>query len=161
MLNLKFYVILSATGQDFGIRIGKVKKYTRKSPINSSTTLVNKIVFFHNNQCDQIGRFIALWATFQSLWLQFICPNLPHSDAIFVKLPKYLIFLVKSFLGNFCRHLANFYWSHWQQPLNCEQSKCWEGKERTVWELDFRVVVVPKNLSRIFQMNVCPNLTEQ
>ena len=27
-------------------------------------------------QCDQIGRFIRLWATFQSLWQQLICPNL-------------------------------------------------------------------------------------
>ena len=36
-------------------------------------------------QCDQIGQFIGLWANFQSLWQQLICPNL---------LP---------FLGNFCK----------------------------------------------------------
>ena len=30
-------------------------------------------------QCDQIGRFFGLWASFQSLWQQLICPNLPHS----------------------------------------------------------------------------------
>ena len=30
-------------------------------------------------QCDQIGRFIGLCATFQSLWQQLICPNLLHS----------------------------------------------------------------------------------
>ena len=30
-------------------------------------------------QCDQIGQFIGLWATFQSLWQQLICPNLQHS----------------------------------------------------------------------------------
>ena len=41
---------------------------------------------------DQIGRFIGLWANFQSLWQQLICPNLPHSSAIFVKVPKSLIF---------------------------------------------------------------------
>ena len=29
-------------------------------------------------QCDQIGRFIALWATFQSLLQQLFCPNRPH-----------------------------------------------------------------------------------
>ena len=29
-------------------------------------------------QCDQIGRFIGLWATFEGLWQQLICPNLPH-----------------------------------------------------------------------------------
>ena len=28
------------------------------------------------NQCDQIGWFIGLWATFQSFWQQLICPNL-------------------------------------------------------------------------------------
>ena len=30
-------------------------------------------------QCEPIGRFIGLEATFQSLWQQFYCPNLPHS----------------------------------------------------------------------------------
>ena len=30
-------------------------------------------------QCDQIGQFIGLWATFQSLWKQLFCPNFPHS----------------------------------------------------------------------------------
>ena len=30
-------------------------------------------------QCDQIGRFIGLWATFKSLCQQLACPNLPHS----------------------------------------------------------------------------------
>ena len=64
-------------------------------------------------QCDQIGRFIGLWTTFQSLWQQLICPNLLHSWAIFVKVSKSLIFIVKSFLGNFYRHLVIFYWSHW------------------------------------------------
>ena len=29
-------------------------------------------------QRDQIGRFIALWASFQSLWQQLFCPNCPH-----------------------------------------------------------------------------------
>ena len=64
-------------------------------------------------QCDQIGRFIGLWAIFWSLWLQLICPNFQHSKAIFVKVLKSIIFLVKSFLGNFYRNLAIFFWSHW------------------------------------------------
>ena len=38
-----------------------------------------------------------------------------HSHSIFVKVSKSLIFLVKSFLGNFYKHLAIFYWSHWRQ----------------------------------------------
>ena len=33
--------------------------------------------------------------------------------AIFVNLSKSFILLEKSFLGNFYRHLAIFYWSHW------------------------------------------------
>ena len=37
------------------------------------------------DQCDQIGQFFGLWATFQSLRQQLICPNFPHSKAIFVK----------------------------------------------------------------------------
>ena len=28
-------------------------------------------------QCDQIGRFTGLWATFQSLWQPFILPKSP------------------------------------------------------------------------------------
>ena len=31
------------------------------------------------HQCDQIGRFIGLWATLKSLWQQLICPNLSLS----------------------------------------------------------------------------------
>ena len=65
-----------------------------------------------DGQCDQIGQFIALWATFQSRWQQWLCPNRPHCQAIFVKVSKSFIFLVKSFSGNFYRDLAIFYWSH-------------------------------------------------
>ena len=32
-----------------------------------------------SGQCDQIGQFFGLWATFKSLWQQLICPNLSHS----------------------------------------------------------------------------------
>ena len=48
-------------------------------------------------------------------------PNLPHS---FVKVSKSNIFLVKSFLSNFYRHLVIF-WSHWV-PISALQSgtKC-------------------------------------
>ena len=77
-------------------------------------------------QCDQIGRFIRLWPTFQSLWPQLICSNLLHSWAIFVKVSKCLIFLVKSFLGNFYRFLAIFKWSHWlrQTKITDDCFKC-------------------------------------
>ena len=44
---------------------------------NSYTSLS---VFFA--QCDQNGRFFALWATFQSPWQQLFSPNCPHFLAI-------------------------------------------------------------------------------
>ena len=53
--------------------------------------------------CDEIGRFIALWATFQSLCRQLFCPNYPHFQAIFVQVSKSFIFVVKSYLGTFWR----------------------------------------------------------
>ena len=55
----------------------------------------------HVNECAQIGRFIALWATFQSRWQQLFCPNCTHCEAIFVKVSKSFIFLVKSFWATF------------------------------------------------------------
>ena len=45
---------------------------------------------------------------FWSLWQQLICPNLPHSYGIFVRVSKSFIVLVKSFMANFYRHLAFF-----------------------------------------------------
>ena len=51
----------------------------------------------------------GLWVTFQSLWQQLICPILINSEAIFVKVSNSILFLVKSFLGNFYKHLAIFY----------------------------------------------------
>ena len=68
-------------------------------------------------QCDQIGRIFALWATIQSREQQLFYPNRPHCYTIFVKVSKSIIFLVKSFLGNFYRHLAIFIWSHWWTVL--------------------------------------------
>ena len=56
------------------------------------------------------GHVLQPLGKFYSLWQQLICPNLPHTQAIFVKVSKSFIFLVKSFLGNFYRH---FFWSHW------------------------------------------------
>ena len=60
------------------------------------------------NQCDQIGRFIGLWATFKSLWQQLICPNFPHSES------KSIIFLMKSFWATFI-DIWRFFWSHCSQ----------------------------------------------
>ena len=51
-------------------------------------------VIWGQNQCDQIGQFIALRTNFQSLWQQLICQNL---------LP---------FLGNFYKGGKIIHFSH-------------------------------------------------
>ena len=43
-----------------------------------------------------------------------ILPKLPIFYAIFCKCVKIYLFIVKSFLGNFYRHLAIFFWSLWR-----------------------------------------------
>ena len=77
--------------------------------------LINSAAYYLNRyeQCDQIGQFFALWATIQCRWQQLFYPNCIHCEAIFVKVSKSFIFLVKSYLGNFYRHLTIFIWSHW------------------------------------------------
>ena len=50
-----------------------------KSEIKIRFSLNYSFVSLGYFQCDQIGRFIGLWATFKRLWQQLICPNLPHS----------------------------------------------------------------------------------
>ena len=59
-------------------------------------------------QCDQIGQFFVFWASIQRRWQQLFNSNCSHCQAIFVKVSKSFIFLLKSFLGNFYRHLAIF-----------------------------------------------------
>ena len=56
----------------------------------------------------RLGDLLDFGQVFLSLWQQLICPNLSHSKANFGKLSKSSIFLLKSFLGNFYRHLAIF-----------------------------------------------------
>ena len=50
--------------------------------------------------------------TFSKPVATIIFPKSPTFQAIFVKLSKYFIFLVKPFWGNFYRQFATFYWSH-------------------------------------------------
>ena len=44
---------------------------------------------------------------------RIIWPKSPTFLGNFCKGVKFLFFLVKSYLGNFNRHLAIFFWSHW------------------------------------------------
>ena len=54
------------------------------------------------------GKFLKHLATIN-------LPKSPHSLAIFVKMSKPIINRVKSFLGNFYRHFAISFWSHFAQ----------------------------------------------
>ena len=96
------------------VEIGKKRKY------DIQCLVWGRPESFNREQCDQIWRFISLWATFQSLWQQLFCPN-NHVMVIFVWLSKSFIFLVKSFLGNFYSHWATFYLSHWLEHCMCSR----------------------------------------
>ena len=53
----------------------KEEKAEKSSPILlTMPTWANRSL----EQCDHIGRFFALWATFQSLWDQLFSQNRPH-----------------------------------------------------------------------------------
>ena len=87
-----------------------------------------------HKQREQIGRFIGIRSTF-GLWQQLICPNLPHSQAIFVKVSKSIIFLVKSFLGNFCGHLAKKigHTGHKLQSFTLQPTKRQCSRKLRIW----------------------------
>ena len=77
-------------------------------------------------QCVQIGQFIGLWATFLKPLATINLPKSPTFLDIFVKVSKAVLFLVKSFLGNFNRLLAIFFWSHclWVDILTTSYGLC-------------------------------------
>ena len=121
----------------FLIKIINSKVYERKNE-KISTTKISKILYCHflflprsalpshsgswnrylendnDIQCDQIGQFFGLWATFQSLWQAFILPKSPTFLGNFCKGVKIFHFSSELILGNFYKHLATFYWSHWR-----------------------------------------------
>ena len=61
------------------------------------------------NQCDQICRFIGLWATFKSFWQQFICPNLSHYQGIFCKEIKIYHFSSEIIFGQVLQTFDDFF----------------------------------------------------
>ena len=84
----------------------------------STTYYELRKVSCNQKQCDQIGQFITLWATFQSPWQQLFCPNCHHILGNFCKFVKIFHFTSQILLGNFYRHLATFYWSHWSKVIH-------------------------------------------
>ena len=67
--------------------------------------------FFRTYQCGQIGQILK--ASDNNYFAQ-----IAHIFRHFFKGVQIFEFLVKTFLGNFYRHLATFYWSHWHLPTN-------------------------------------------
>ena len=67
------------------------KRHLQSSPF-SGIFLVRNSNHWPWDQCDQIGRFFALWATIQSWRQQLFYPHHPHCSAIFAKIPKSFIF---------------------------------------------------------------------
>ena len=70
--------------------------------------VVNVEIFWKTTSVTILGDFLHFGQLYK------VCGNnyLAQNKAIYVKVSKSLIFLMKSFLGNFYRHLATFYWSH-------------------------------------------------
>ena len=65
----------------------------------------------------RLGALLHFGQLFKACGNNYFVQIVSHYEAIFVKVSKSFIFLVKSFLGNFYRHLATFYWSHWVSDL--------------------------------------------
>ena len=75
-------------------------------PSNPSTLFQHNLTTYATpkfvlDQCDQIGRFIALWINFQRLWQQLFCPNKHHLNAIFWKVSKLFISKWNNFWATF------------------------------------------------------------
>ena len=90
-------------------------------------------------QCDQIGQFIELWATFQSLWQQLICPN--HLGN-FCKGVKSFNFLLKSCLDNFLLVTLVASHTHTLTLIHTHTPCLPVGDSKSNLKLDLEVVVV-------------------
>ena len=128
----------------FAIPVDKVIWYLPKTYL---------ILHISHNQCDQIGRFIGLWGNFESLWQQLISPNLPHFQAIFVKVSKFIIFSSEIIFGQLLQTFGDFFWSHWSyladQPLGTifEKINCTELFSRTAQLVNCCVHAISKQCS--------------
>ena len=75
---------------------------------------------------EPVWPYLAIYWTlgnFQNLWQQLICPNLSHSSAIFVKVSKSIIFLVKSFWATFI-NIWQLFTGHTGQSLLPSRNFC-------------------------------------
>ena len=95
---LNFIHLLSQNKNNFILHFHDFQ-HTFINNTNINNFLTNNSInncFSASFQCDQVGQYFGLWATFESLWQQLICPNLPHSSP---------------FLGNFCKGVKIIYFS--------------------------------------------------
>ena len=61
-----------------------------------------------NQQCDQIGRFIILWVTFQSTGQQLFCPIRQHILGNFCKIVKIFHFSREILFGQLLQTFGDF-----------------------------------------------------
>ena len=66
----------------------------------------------------RLGDFLHFGQLFKACGNTYFAHIAHMFGQIFVEVSKYFIFLVKSFLGNFNRHLATFYWSLWLSRMD-------------------------------------------
>ena len=67
-----------------------------------------KVSIACESSVTRLGDLLDFEQLFKAFGNNYFAQNILHSWAIFVKVTKVLIFVVKSFLGNFYRHLAIF-----------------------------------------------------
>ena len=93
--------------------LGSTLATTTRAASTTSTTCLctaNLLLRVNSlNQCDQIGRFIALWAIFQSLWQQLILSKSPTFLGNFCKGVKIYHFSSEIIFGQLLWHLAIFF----------------------------------------------------
>ena len=100
----------------------KKSECKRKKRIELANSCWIKVV---RNQCDQIGWLLHFGQLFKVYGNNYLA-KISHILGHFAKELKSFIFLVKSFLGNFYRHLATFNWSHCLiAPFNAHLSTTW------------------------------------
>ena len=100
---------------DAGIDAGNVQELGLGSHPNAGEELehwvggLKKIARIKTSHgCDQMGRFITLWATFQSMWQQLFCPNCLHIFGNFCKFVKIFHSTSKILFGRLLWTFGNF-----------------------------------------------------
>ena len=74
--------------------------------------LPKSVVKTIESSVTRLGDLLHFGQLFKACGKNYFAPNRPHFQAIFEKVSKSFIFLVKPFLVNFSRCLVTFDWSH-------------------------------------------------